>query len=83
LEYHYYIQWKWTGHLGQVPVLYEPYYQQALWSVDPLFNNCFHGVIQPRKWLKAGMFWDLLNFRKCGAIIRINDALGHLSPEKS
>lgn len=21
---------------------------------DPLFSNCFHGVIQPRKWLKAG-----------------------------
>jgi len=25
---------------------------------DPLFNNCFHGVIRPRKWLKAGMYWD-------------------------
>ena len=23
---------------------------------DPLFNKCAHGVIEPRKWLKVGMF---------------------------
>lgn len=50
---------------------------------DPLFNNCFHGVIQPRKWLKAGMYWDWLNFCKGSPLIRINDALGHSSPENS
>ena len=22
---------------------------------DALFNRCFHGIIQPRKWLKVGM----------------------------
>ena len=49
----------------------------------PLFNSCFHGVIQPRKWLKAGMYWDWLDFYKCSPFIRINDALGDLSPEKS
>ena len=30
LERHYFIQWKWTGHLRQVPVLHESYYQQPL-----------------------------------------------------
>ena len=27
---------------------------------DPLFNKCAHGVIEPRKWLKVGMFCSQL-----------------------
>ena len=31
---------------------------------DALFNKCFHGVIQPRKWLKVGMYLTLIGQQK-------------------
>lgn len=59
LECHYYIQWKWTGHLGQVPVLHEPYYQQALWSdgsiVQQMLSWCNSTKEMVKGWYVLGL----------------------------